>query len=97
MPQSPDLNEQVRAATALLETLAAERERLLDVSEDDRNRLLSAAGEVSRPDAIRRRQMGKATERKRKAERRDHIHAGRVAVGQNRHPRTAPPDGHYHP
>jgi NAD(P)-dependent dehydrogenase (short-subunit alcohol dehydrogenase family) len=70
---SPDLTEQVRAATALLETLAAERERLLDVNEDDRNRLLRAAGEVSRPDAIRRRQMVKATKRQRKADRREHI------------------------
>jgi len=73
MPHSPDLTDQVRAATALLETLAAERERLLDVNEDDRNRLLRAAGEVSRPDAIHRRQMVKATKRQRKAERRDHI------------------------
>jgi NAD(P)-dependent dehydrogenase (short-subunit alcohol dehydrogenase family) len=73
MPHSPDLTEQVRAATALLETLAAERERLLDVNEDDRNRLLRAAGEVSRPDAIRRRQMVKATKRQRKADRREHI------------------------
>ncbi len=73
MPHSPDLTEQVRAAIALLETLAAERERLLDVNEDDRNRLLRAAGEVSRPDAIRRRQMVKATKRQRKADRREHI------------------------
>ena len=73
MPQRPDLTDDVRAAIALLETFATERERLLDVPEEDRNRLLRAAGEVSRPDAIRRRQMVKATKRNKKTQRREHI------------------------
>ncbi|MBP6771768.1 MAG: SDR family oxidoreductase [Gemmatimonadaceae bacterium] len=73
MSQRPDLTDDVRAAIALLETFATERERLLDVPEEDRNRLLRAAGEVSRPDAIRRRQMVKATKRNKKTQRREHI------------------------
>ncbi len=73
MAISPELTEQVRAAIAVLETLAVHREQLLDVPEEDRNRFLRAAGEVSRPDAIRRRQMVKATKRQKKADRREHI------------------------
>lgn len=73
MPHSPELTEQVRAASALLETLAVDRERLLDVPEEERNRLLRAAGEVSRPDAIRRRQMVKASKRQRKSDRREEV------------------------
>ena len=73
MSNSPDLNEQIRAATALLESLASDRARLLDVAEPERTRFLKAAGEVSRPDAILRRQMVKATKRKKKAVRQAHI------------------------
>ncbi|MEI6739917.1 MAG: SDR family oxidoreductase [Gemmatimonadaceae bacterium] len=73
MAHSPELTEQIRAACALLETLAIDRDRLLDVPEEDRNRLLRVAGEVSRPDAIRRRQLVKATKRQKKQERREHI------------------------
>ena len=71
MSQSPDsleasvgLSERVRAATELLEQFAVNRAELLQLTEDDRNRLLKAAGEVSRPDAILLRQMVKATKRK---------------------------------
>ena len=73
MPHSPELAEQVRVAADLLELLANDRARLLDVPEDDRNRLLRAAGEVSRPDAIRRRALVKATKRQKKAARREEI------------------------
>ena len=73
MAISPDLTEQIRAAIAVLEDFAVNREKLLDVPEDDRHRFLRAAGEVSRPDAIRRRQMVKATKRQKKQTRRDHI------------------------
>ncbi len=73
MSLSPDLNDQLHAATALLERFANDRDLLLNIPEVDRNRFLRAAGEVSRPDAIRRRQMVKATKRQRKADRREHI------------------------
>ena len=73
MSQSPDsveasvsLSERVRAATELLEQFAVNRAELLEITDDDRNRLLKAAGEVSRPDAILRRQMVKATKRKKR-------------------------------
>ena len=77
MSQSPDpsldLAAQIRAATDLLESLATDRARLLDVPEPERTRLLKAAGEVSRPDAILRRQMVKATKRQKKSERQERI------------------------
>ena len=63
----------IRAAAALLESLATDRARLLDVPEPERTRLLKAAGEVSRPDAILRRQMVKATKRQKKEVRREQI------------------------
>ena len=73
MSHSPDLHEQIRLATALLESLATDRARLLEVPEPERTRLLKAAGEVSRPDAILRRQMVKATKRHKKAKRQEHL------------------------
>jgi hypothetical protein len=70
MSDTPDLTpSEIAAATALLERLAADRANLLAIPEDQRTRLLKAAGEVSRPDAILRRQMVKATKRQKKAER----------------------------
>ena len=69
LPAGPSLAEQVAAATALLEQLANDRAGLLDIPDDERKRLLKAAGEVSRPDAILRRQMVKATKRQKKVER----------------------------
>ncbi|MES2178310.1 MAG: SDR family oxidoreductase [Gemmatimonadota bacterium] len=69
----PDLDSRVRDAIALLEAFAADRDQLLDVAESERNRLLRAAGEVSRPDAITRRQLVKATKRLKKAQRRERV------------------------
>jgi NAD(P)-dependent dehydrogenase (short-subunit alcohol dehydrogenase family) len=70
MSDTPDLTpSEIAAATALLERLAADRANLLAIPEEQRTRLLKAAGEVSRPDAILRRQMVKATKRQKKAER----------------------------
>jgi len=63
------LAARVAAATELLEQLANDRAGLLDIPDDERRRLLKAAGEVSRPDAILRRQMVKATKRQKKVER----------------------------
>ncbi|MEP6621389.1 MAG: SDR family NAD(P)-dependent oxidoreductase [bacterium] len=70
---APDLDTRVRDAIALLESIASDRDQLLDVEEAQRNRLLRAAGEVSRPDAITRRQLVKATKRLKKAQRRERV------------------------
>ena len=79
MPQSPEsaptpvhtaeaaLAEQVRSAVALLESIAEDRALLARVPRDDRTRLLRAAGQVSRPDAVDRWRLLKETKRKRKA------------------------------
>ena len=73
-PRSSDgLDARVRDAISLLETIAADRDWLLDVPETQRNRLLRAAGEVSRPDAITRRQLVKATKRLKKSQRRERV------------------------
>jgi NAD(P)-dependent dehydrogenase (short-subunit alcohol dehydrogenase family) len=57
----------MQAAAELLESIASNRELLAGVSEAERTRLLSAAGRISRPDALARRQLVKATKRQRKA------------------------------
>ncbi len=63
------LAERLRAASELLESIAEDRALLAGVSEDDRTRLLHAAGRVSRPDAADRRRLVQATKRERKAAR----------------------------
>ena len=63
------LAEQVRIASELLESIADNRAVLAELNEDERNRLLQAAGQVSRPDAVDRRRLLKVTKRQRKAER----------------------------
>jgi NAD(P)-dependent dehydrogenase (short-subunit alcohol dehydrogenase family) len=70
---SPDkprdvLAQQLRAAVDLLEQIVADRSLLADIPEPDRNRLLNAAGRVSRPDALGRRQLLKVVKRKKRAE-----------------------------
>lgn len=70
---SAGLDVRVRDAIALLEAIASDRDQLLDVPETQRNRLLRAAGEVSRPDAITRRQLVKATKRLKKQQRRERV------------------------
>jgi NAD(P)-dependent dehydrogenase (short-subunit alcohol dehydrogenase family) len=62
------LIDRVRAATELLESIAADRALLGHVPSDERTRFLQAAGRVSRPDAVERRQLLKYTKRARKAE-----------------------------
>jgi NAD(P)-dependent dehydrogenase (short-subunit alcohol dehydrogenase family) len=64
-----DLAERARAAAELLEAIAANRALLAGLAVEDRTRLLKAAGHVSRPDAVNRRQLVKATKRQRKAAR----------------------------
>ncbi|HEY1489748.1 MAG TPA: SDR family oxidoreductase [Verrucomicrobiae bacterium] len=63
----PALTERWHAAAELLEAIARNRELLAHVPEADRTRLLQAAGQISRPDAVARRQLVKATKRHRKA------------------------------
>jgi NAD(P)-dependent dehydrogenase (short-subunit alcohol dehydrogenase family) len=67
--KSPELtlSERMQAAAELLESIASNRELLAGVSDAERTRLLSAAGQISRPDAVARRQLVKATKRQRKA------------------------------
>jgi NAD(P)-dependent dehydrogenase (short-subunit alcohol dehydrogenase family) len=64
----PTLTERLLAAAELLESIASNRELLAGVSETERTRLLQAAGQISRPDALARRRLVKATKRQRKAE-----------------------------
>jgi NAD(P)-dependent dehydrogenase (short-subunit alcohol dehydrogenase family) len=61
------LAERLRAAMELLELVAANRPMLADLSEEERKRLLRAAGEIYSPDLFQRRQLVKATHRKSKA------------------------------
>jgi NAD(P)-dependent dehydrogenase (short-subunit alcohol dehydrogenase family) len=63
----PALTERWHAAAELLEAIARNRELLAHVPEAERTRLLQAAGKISRPDAVARRQLVKATKRHRKA------------------------------
>src|SRR3712207_2158913 len=55
-----DLAERARAAAELLEAIVDDRALLARLSPDERTRLLQAAGLVSRPDAVARRQLVKA-------------------------------------
>lgn len=61
------LTERIRAAADLLEAIADDRALLAEASAEDRLRLLKAAGQVSRPDAVDRRRLVQATRRERKA------------------------------
>src|SRR6266550_7406697 len=65
---SNSLSERLRAAADLLEKIVADRSILADIPEADRNRLLNAAGRVSRPDALSRRQLLKVVKRKKRVD-----------------------------
>jgi NAD(P)-dependent dehydrogenase (short-subunit alcohol dehydrogenase family) len=67
-PERNSLHARFSAAADLLETIVADRSLLADIPEADRNRLLNAAGRVSRPDALGRRQLLKVVKRKKRAE-----------------------------
>jgi NAD(P)-dependent dehydrogenase (short-subunit alcohol dehydrogenase family) len=64
-----ELRARLRDAAALLESIVEDRALLAGIPADERNRLLKAAGHVSRPDAIVRRQLVKETKRLKKKER----------------------------
>jgi hypothetical protein len=59
----------LRAAVALLERVVADRTLLVHIPPDDRRRLLQAAGQVYSPDAVSRRQLVRASARRREAAR----------------------------
>src|ERR1041384_1093527 len=58
----------LRAAAELLQAISHNRALLAEVSEEERTRLLQAAGRVSRPDAVDRRRLRKAQLRQRQSE-----------------------------
>jgi NAD(P)-dependent dehydrogenase (short-subunit alcohol dehydrogenase family) len=60
--------EQLRAAAELLETVVGNRTLLMELSAEERARLVKAAGDVYCPDTRERRRLVKATSRKRKAD-----------------------------
>ena len=62
-----DAREELRAATALLERIAADRALLVPLRADERQRLLDAVAQVYHPDPKTRRNLVKATVRARKA------------------------------
>ncbi|HEX4417741.1 MAG TPA: SDR family oxidoreductase [Kofleriaceae bacterium] len=61
---------QLRVAIELLEHLGGDLTRLAELDDDDRHRLVIAAGRISRPDRYTRAALGKAVARARKAARR---------------------------
>jgi NAD(P)-dependent dehydrogenase (short-subunit alcohol dehydrogenase family) len=73
--------ERLRAAADLLETIVADRSLLADIPEPDRNRLLNAAGRISRPDALSRRQLLKVVKRKKRAEKVERSESVLAATG----------------
>ena len=66
-----DLEARARAAAELLEQLGEDLPRLAELDEELRIRLVSAAGQLSRPDRYRRKALGKALARERVRARRD--------------------------
>jgi NAD(P)-dependent dehydrogenase (short-subunit alcohol dehydrogenase family) len=69
MAADAELLGRLRAATALLRSIAADRTVLADVPVDDRRRLLEAVSLVYSPDRAERRRTAKIVARRRKAER----------------------------
>ena len=67
-PDAAALTEQLLAAVSLLETVAANRALLAEIPEEDRQRLVTAAGEIYNPDLKERRRFVKARVKLRKAE-----------------------------
>ncbi len=63
-----DLTERLRAATELLEAVARDRTPLDGLSDAERARFLTAAGDVFSPDVEHRRQLAKARRRRARAE-----------------------------
>jgi len=66
---SAEFFDRLRVTTEFLEAIVGDRGLLAQVSPDDQRRLLQAAGQVYAPDANARRQLVRASVRRRKAER----------------------------
>jgi NAD(P)-dependent dehydrogenase (short-subunit alcohol dehydrogenase family) len=66
--REPTFIERVRAAAELLESIVSDRGLLAQLPSQDQQRLLQAAGHVYAPDAVARRQLVRASSRRRKAE-----------------------------
>ena len=66
--KSDDVVVQLRAAAEILEKAASNRALLGQMAEEDRTRLLKAAGDIYCPDVRQRRRLVKATSQQRKAE-----------------------------
>src|SRR5262245_55828684 len=64
--QRAELAAQLRAAAELLEKAAADRAVLAELSQEERTRLLKAAGDVYCPDVRARRRLVKETSKQRK-------------------------------
>lgn len=63
-----DLADRLKEATRLLEEVAADRELLDGLSDEDRVRLCRIAGEIHQPDPVARRRQFRARRRKRRTE-----------------------------
>src|SRR5262245_6949346 len=62
-----DFEERLKHTTEFLEAIARNREVLANVSPEDQNRLVEAAGKVFQPDNVERRRLVKANRRRDKA------------------------------
>jgi NAD(P)-dependent dehydrogenase (short-subunit alcohol dehydrogenase family) len=67
-PIEAEFLDRLHAATELLESIVADRGLLAQAPPDDQRRLLQAAGHVYAPDSASRRQLIRASTRRRKAE-----------------------------
>ena len=66
--KSNGLHERLKAAAEILEQAVKNRALLAELSEEERTRLLTAAGAIYCPDVNERRRLVKAKVRRRKAE-----------------------------
>ena len=101
LPRGTGFLDRLRVATELLESIAADRGLLSQASPDDRRRLIQAAGQVHTPDDVARRQLVRASIRRRKAERveREDLALNQTGIRTLRRqtvftsPNVFPPDG----
>ncbi len=102
IPLDSDFLARLRAATELLEAVAADRGVLAGLSPEDRRRFLDATAVVYHPDMNARRQLVRATARRRKAEKVNREERVLQDTGIRRlrrlpvftTPNVYPPDGH---
>jgi NAD(P)-dependent dehydrogenase (short-subunit alcohol dehydrogenase family) len=91
----PELAEEVKAATRLLQSLVEDRTRLASIEESLRHELLQAAGRLSRPDRHSRKALQRTFRRQDRALKRSHDEALLAETGMRSAQRasifTAPP------